>query len=323
MRKSTLVLTGASGFIGHHVLSALSSEGAQVRALTRDARAADAKDSGIEWIVGDLSDHSVWDRLLQPGCTLIDLAYSQFAVTEDAVAVTRAMVAACDEARVSRLIHCSTISVFGRTVGGFINESTPCNPIDDYGRRKLAIEQVLFESVNRRFELAVLRPAAVFGTGGQGLQSLCDSLVRGSCLTNYLRSTLFGRRSMHLVPVATVVAALRFLCEASRPMNGELFIVANDDDPINNFQDVERILRYELGLRDYLLPKVAMPPAMLGMLLRMRGRSEIDPTCVYDSGKLFDWGFVRPISLEDALYEFAAQRRGSGAGTFPMASQSG
>lgn len=322
MTTSTIVLTGASGFIGRHFLSAVSSDGVPVRALTRSVSVADADDSGVEWVVGDLSDHAIWDRLLQPGCTVIDLAYSQVAVTEKAVAVTRAMVAACAEASISRLIHCSTISVFGRTAGGTINESTPCNPIDDYGRRKLAIEQALFESVSSRFELAVLRPAAVFGTGGQGLQSLCDSLISGPCLKNYLRSALFGRRSMHLVPVATVVAALRFLCEAQKPMNGELFIVADDDDPINNFQDVERILMNELGLRDYLLPKVALPAAMLRMLLRMRGRSEIDPTCTYDSAKLFDWGFVRPILLEDALYAFAAQRRGSGASGSPMASQS-
>lgn len=320
--QNTIVLTGASGFIGRHFLAAAAPGGAHVRALTRAARAAGADDSNIEWIVGDLSDHTIWNRLLQPGCIVLNLAYSTIAATETAVAATRAMVAACAEAKVSRLIHCSTISVFGRTAGGIIDESTPCNPIDDYGRQKLAIEQALFELVNGRFELVVLRPAAVFGTGGQGLQSLCDSLISGSWLKNYLRSVFFGRRSMHLVTVATVVAALRFLCETQRPLNRELFIVSADDDPTNNFQDVERILMSELGLPGYPLPKVALPAVVLRTLLRMRGRSEIDPTCVYDCAKLLDWGFVRPVGLEDALRAFAAQRRESGANGLSGAGQS-
>jgi len=215
------------------------------------------------------------------------------------------MVEACATIGVRRLVHCSTISVFGRTAGGVIDEATPCNPVDEYGIQKLAIEKVLLGADLRSCELTILRPAAVFGFGGQALRSLCASLVSGSRLTNYGRSSLFGCRSMHLVPVETVVAALQFLADPVRSFDRETFIVAEDDDPLNNFRDVERILMSALEVNDHPLPPLPLPSAVLKVLLKARGRSEIDPFSRYSAAKLHAAGFVSPVSFAAALRTFA------------------
>ncbi len=308
MRQRTLVLTGANGFIGRHFLNALPSSFDRIIALTRTSPPS-GHAAHLEWVCGDMADPQAWSRLLVQDCTVVNLAYSQVAATGDAVDTAKVMVEACAKAKVARLIHCSTISVYGRTAGGTIDESTPCNPLDDYGRQKLAIERALLDSVDDRFELAVLRPAAVFGPGGQGLRSLCASLVGGSPWINYARSCLFGQRHMHLVPVETVTAALRFLAEVERPVEGDIFIVAADEDPQNHFSAVERILMDALQVPAYRLPRVALPSALLSVMLRWRGRSEIDPRCVYRSTKLHEWGFIPAIPLEWALRAFARQTR--------------
>lgn len=308
MRQRTLVLTGANGFIGRHFLKTLPWGFDGIIALTRTSPPP-GRAAHLEWVSGDMADPQVWSHLLVQDCTVVNLAYSQIAATDDAVETAKVMVEACAHAKVARLIHCSTISVYGRTEGGSIDESTTCNPLDDYGRQKFAVERALLDSVGDRFELAVLRPAAVFGEGGQGLSSLRASLLGGSPWVNYARSCLFGQRNMHLVPVETVTAALRFLAEVERPVKGDVFIVAADEDPLNHFRAVERILMDALQVPAYRMPIVPLPASLLSAALKWRGRSEIDPTCMYSSNKLHEWGFAPPVQLEWALRSFARQTR--------------
>lgn len=303
---SLVVVTGASGFIGRQVLPLLLAGQKPVRALTRIPVERIADKAGLEWVTGDIRDPGVWEKLLEPGCTVLHLAYSQHASLDDATQAARTMVSSCMDAGAARLVHCSTISVFGRTAGGLIDEATACSPTDAYGRQKLAIEEAIRETVKGRIELATLRPAAVFGKGGQALRSLCNSLEKRHRLINYARSSLFGHRKMHLVPVETVAAAAAFLCNEPRRLADEVFIVSEDLDPLNNFRSVEQLLMRKLKVPDYTLPLVPLPQVVLRALLQWRGRSEIHPDCVYLPTKLQSRGFVAPVTLAAALNAFDA-----------------
>lgn len=304
MHKACTVVTGATGFVGRHFLKAMASV-TTIRALTRQVGEHDQAFMNIEWVSGDIRDPAVLENLLMPGCTVVNLAFSQVAAHTEAVAASQALMDACARKGVARLIHCSTISVYGRTGVGIIDERTPCNPIDAYGQQKLAIEQALLAAYDGRFDFTILRPAAVFGAGGQALTALCTSLKNGWRTANYVRSALFGYRRMHLVRVELVVAALRFLCEIQRPLRGDIFIAAEDHVPLNNFRDVELRLMEALGVPDYGLSVLPLPAVLLKTLLRVRGRSEIDPLCVYDATKLERWGFSCPPGFEDAVTAFA------------------
>ena len=308
MSNKTIVVTGGTGFIGRHFLAGLPLDSVRVRALSRNPGMAAVAHPGIEWVAGDLADSDSWKRLLEPGCTVVNLAYSSTGTIEQALASTATMVKACAEVKIARLVHCSTISVYGRTRGGIIDELTPCKPIDDYGRRKLAIEQVV--QSQQGFELLVLRPSAVFGSGGQGLRALCRSLREGSILTNYLRSSFFGTRQMHLVRVETVVAALQMLCNFQAPAGHEVFIVAEDQEPHNNFRGVERLLMSALGVSDYPVVPLPIPSAVLRLMLRARGRSEVDPNCIYSAAKLQAWGFTPSQGFSGAVQLFAQTESG-------------
>jgi nucleoside-diphosphate-sugar epimerase len=305
---SLTVLTGATGFIGSYVLDQFLSDGKKVRALTRNLGGVTDR-QGVEWIVGDIMDPAVWGKLLEPGCTVVHLAYSDKTSIEEALKSVHSLILNCAKVRISRLIHLSSISVCGRTQGGLIDESTVCNPTNNYGRKKFAIEHAIREGANNNFELAVVRPTNVFGNSGLPLKSLSRNLISDSHLSNYLRSSLFGSRAMHLVPVETVAAAISFLCSIDRPLNNEVFIVSEDLDPINNFQYVEQMLMRALGVSNYLVPPIPLPGALLSILLRLRGRSEIDPYCIYLSSKIKKWGFMPPINLITALQEYAVHIR--------------
>ena len=154
------------------------------------------------------------------------------------------------------------------------------------------------------FELAILRPTAVFGPGGRNLLKLAHDLSQGPRLANYLRSCINDRRRMHLAGVENVIAAAAFLLETQARVDQEVFIISDDDAPENNFRDVEHYLMRAFRIPDYVLPRVTLPGAILSMLLRLRGRSLIGPDTVFASRKLEHLGFRKPVKFATSLAIF-------------------
>jgi uncharacterized protein YbjT (DUF2867 family) len=65
--QGMLLLTGATGFVGRATVPALHTRGWRVRGLTRDAARARAREPGLEWVQGDVSDPDACARALD-GC---------------------------------------------------------------------------------------------------------------------------------------------------------------------------------------------------------------------------------------------------------------
>ena len=114
---------------------------------------------------------------------------------------------------------------------------------------------------------------------------------------------------MNLVHVDNVVAAIQFFSEYKDYLNGELFIVSDDDDVNNNFIYVERLLMNALGVRKYFLPRFQAPLFVLKSLLLLLGRNNVNPRCNFDSSKLRRLGFKSPVSLNDGLTEYVTWYR--------------
>ncbi len=300
----SMVVTGATGFIGRHLIEQLAACGEQVRALTRREPPKSPSLPGVQWVVGDLADPATWERLLEPGCTVFNLAYSTATVASGAIEAAEHMVECCASGKISRLVHCSTVSVYGQVDDPVATETTPCQPRNAYGQIKLDIEQVLVDKVAGRFECVIVRPSSVFGDGSLALTKAIRDLREGSMLLSYLRACLFGDRRAHLVPIETVIAALLHLSRLPLAEPAERFIISDDLEPINNFRDVERILQEELSIPDFPVQPLPLPRMLLEVLLRVMGRSNANTRLIYSPGKLRASGFIPPVSLEDALRRF-------------------
>lgn len=309
-----IAITGASGFIGKRLAMELAQIGEyEVRVFSRN-RQRDLMEKNfppnVEIVEGDLLDRASIEKLLKPGCTLINLAYLWHGGEAENLEATDNLIAACRNMSVGRLIHCSTAVVVGRAAGNKITEETPCKPVTEYGVTKLKIEQaVAGAAAQKYFDLAIVRPTAVFGLEGEQLKKLVSDLEQDNLWVNYAKSCLYGERRMNLVHVANVIAAIVFLARHPKPIGGEVFIVSDDDNPNNNFAYVEQVLKGSLGIGDYPLPKMTLPSWVLSALLALRGRNNINPLCDYDPGKLLGLGFERPVSLEEGLAEYAARYR--------------
>jgi nucleoside-diphosphate-sugar epimerase len=311
--NKTIAITGATGFIGIRLVSELLREGGfEIRVLTRDKQ-RDLHNGtfgqGVNVFEGDIGDSASLEGFLVPGCTVINLVYLWDAGEARNLSCTHNLLSECKQAKIERLIHCSTAAVIGRVRAELINEKTFCQPVTEYGITKLKIEHEIVESAKGYFDAVILRPTSVFGINGEPLKKLADDLSCASHWKNYLKSCLFGKRRMNLVHVDNVVAALIFLIRYDAPFAGDVFIVSDDDDSTNNFVDVEELLLDKFGGGGYSLSRLPIPLIVLQFALLLLGRNSVNPSCNFAPSKLRGLGFKPKVSLHEGLVEYASWYR--------------
>lgn len=305
----TVAITGASGYIGRHLVAQLNQlADVRVKVLTRKKPRPEGAiyfGKSVEVVEGDLHVPSSLSGFLEPGCTVVHLAYLQGGGQTENLRATATLMEACQVAKIHRLIHCSTAAVVGRVNDDTVNELTSCHPVSEYGITKLKIEDAVLEASKSGFDSVILRPTSVFGAEGGSLKKLVADLIASKNIRNYLKSCLFGKRRMNLVHVDNVVAAIIFTIHQERNFNGDKFIVSEDDNSRNNFADVELFLMRQLGVTKYLVPPILLPLTWLSFLLKLLGRNNINPRCNYDPTKLLALGFERPVKFEAGLKHYS------------------
>lgn len=304
---SMVAITGGTGFVGQHLLALLANRNdLPMRVLIHHNCNHKLLDQpNITQVEGDLLKPETLSRLLQPGCTVVNLVYLRDQSSQENLQAVTNLAQACAQAKIKRLIHCSTAVVAGRVSGNIINEETPCHPVNEYEFTKLAMEKALVEKSGGAFEVVILRPTAIFGPGGKNLLKLADDLSHGQRAINYIKSSLFNRRKMNLVCVDNVAAAIAFLIDTQQNFDREFFIISDSEYPLNNYRAIEKYLMARWGYQDYPVPHIPFPPFVLSFLLKLAGRSNLNPACIFDSQKLMRAGFEKPISFEAGLVSFA------------------
>jgi len=301
-------VTGATGFIGRHLLESLSRQmDVNVLALacsTPENRLHRLRN--VTWIRGDLGDPVIVSKLCASGNTLIHLAYPEDWSTQAHLENIGRLAEKAVEHGIGRVIHCSTAVVVGASSEQPVTETTPVAPSNEYEKTKFSLEVEWLKQASGKFDLAIARPTAVFGPGGKNLLSLANALTKGNPLVNYMRSSLFGNRRMNLVCVQNVVSAMEFLAALETACAGRTYLITDDDDPLNNFRDVERILRTELGVGDNRPPLLPVPSTALKLLLHCSGRSSTNPQRTYEGSSLREAGWRKVCGIEEGLRAFAA-----------------
>lgn len=304
--RDVIAITGGAGFIGRHLLFELSQRpDIQVRCLSRSPRSIVTNASNFINIQGDLTELESLENFLVPGCVVINLAYSFKETSEKNLSAARNLAEICRKFKISKLIHCSTASVYGSSTEIRIDENSRCNPTLEYGRTKLEIERILLEGSKGSFEFINLRPTSVFGPGGLTLMKMIVDIQEGNALVNYARSCLFGARKLNLVGVKTVVRAIVFFLD-HHGFDGETYNVAEDDADIdiNNYKSVEKLLRSKFSHSSIFVPRIPVPSVLLVWLLTLRGREVINPHRTYSAEKICKAGFVPPANFLDSLNAF-------------------
>jgi nucleoside-diphosphate-sugar epimerase len=205
MSAIDIAITGASGFVGQHVVARLREAGSSVRALVRDPAASPLE--GVDIVAGDLASAPALAALCAGARAVIHcagvLAASATKAFEDAnVTGTANMVAAAREAGVERFVHLSSLAA--REPG-----------LSDYAATKRAGEQEVRTAAGLSW--IIVRPPAVYGPGDKATLPLIRQLTQRLALVPGSRS---GRAS--LVHVRDLARALVDLASKREP-EGAIF----------------------------------------------------------------------------------------------------
>ena len=159
-------VTGATGYIGFAVATALRRAGHYVRGLARsEAKARRLAQAEIEPVIGDLADPQSYAEVAADCAVLIHTAfdYSADGVAKDRTAIEALLGAARWGAKSTTVIFTSGDWVYGDTGGRVVDETTPPAPPKLVAWRP-AHEQMVLQAAGVRG--IVLRPGDVYGGAG-------------------------------------------------------------------------------------------------------------------------------------------------------------
>lgn len=196
-----IFVTGGAGYVGSHCVKHLIEHGHKVVTLDNLVYGhRGALHPEAEFVEGDLSDEKLLKKLLTPGRFDAAMHFAAFAYVGESVhaplkyyrnnvACTLNLLEALKRAEVHRLVFSSTCATYGVPDQVPIGETTTQNPINPYGRSKLAVEWMLQDS------------AGAWGLGSAALRyfNACGAAADGSIGEDHDPET-------HLIPIVLQVA---------------------------------------------------------------------------------------------------------------------
>lgn len=304
----TVLITGASGFVGSALVSRFVGKGIPVRAATRHATNLPAGAEAVHG--GELNSSFDWLPILQ-GCDSIVHAAARVHIMRDSaldplgefrrvnVEGTLRLAQQAAQVGVRRFVFLSSIKVNGEgTAPGqpFKADDRPA-PVDPYAISKYEAEQGLLAlAAQTAMEVVIIRPVLVYGPGVKAnLLSLMQWLHKGIPLP--LGRTCNYRSLLAVDNLVDLVHA-----SLNHPAAAQQVFLASDGEDLSTTQLLRR-LGHELGRPARL---IHVPPrvleagaAMLGkreMAQRLLGSLQVDlsKTC-----HLLNWR--PPVSVDEGL----------------------
>jgi dihydroflavonol-4-reductase len=256
-------ITGATGFIGTHLVERLAQTGHELYCLVRKmSQVSRLKELGVTLITGDVTDKASLLESMR-GCDwVINLAniYSFWEpnkqiYTDVNVEGTRNVMEAALETGISKVVHVSTSVVYGRPADDPFTEESAVGPVrfSEYARTKYEGELVAWELHGKRgLPLVMIYPASVLGPG--------DPKASGRYIQDLIRrrlpTTVFEDSILTFVHVRDVAEAIVRAAEKKNNI-GEKYLVGKHQF---SFREVNQMISEISGVP---LPKICLPDSLV------------------------------------------------------------
>lgn len=306
--KQTILVTGASGFVGQAVCAELRRRGFQVRAVLRKPQAGFPEHE--QAIVSALDGHTDWSAALSGVDAVIHLAARVHVMHDDAAdplaefrrvntAGTVHLARSAAAAGVRRLVYVSSIKVNGEETAGdrrYSEQDVPA-PQDPYGLSKWEAEQALHQVADETgLEVSIVRPPLVYGPGVKGnFIQMMRIVARGWPLP---LASVDNQRD--LLYVGNLADAL-IVCTTHPQAAGQTYLL-RDGEPVSTAELLRRLAAAQ-GVAARLL---SFSPSLLRLAGKLTGRSaqveRLTGSLQVDDAKIrseLDWR--PPYSMQQGL----------------------
>jgi dihydroflavonol-4-reductase len=252
-QQSKILITGASGLLGSHILDALWADGYRnIVALSRQSRPSKY---GETWVVGDILDVPRLEDLMDG----IDVVIHAAAVVSFSLRKRDQVIFTSREGTanvvntaaaygIQKLIHISSVAAIGRQK---ITESIDESKIfshshfdTSYGLGKFLAEQEVWRAHAEGLNVVILNPATILGIGDwkKSSISIIDKIAHGHI--SYMPTGATGWVDAHDVARATIVA----MCS---DIDGQRFIISAEN---HSFESIYHKIADQLGVKLHTRP---------------------------------------------------------------------
>lgn len=229
-----VLVTGAAGFLGGHLTEMLVERGDEVRAMVLPGENAGFLQSlpGVEIVRGDVTDgeslrqtvrgvRRVYHLVAKTGPWGPEKVYWEVNVHGLAQLVNASL-----EAGVERIVHTSSITVYGHHLRGVVSEEHPLRAEDNpYSRTKVAGEKLLARLVRERgAPVVIVRPGWIYGPRDTASFGRFVALIEAG--KGFLIGS--GKNIVPLVYVRDVAQGLIRASEAGEQYLGQAYTIADD-----------------------------------------------------------------------------------------------
>lgn len=168
------LVTGATGFIGTHLVKAFVEEGRDIRCLVRrTSNKSNLEKLGVELIYGDLLDKDSLKRAVKGVNVIYHLGGEVYSFKikdyyKINVQGTKNLLDNCLSSKIEKFIYFGSIAAVGPNPdrNKLLTEDDPCNPITPYGRSKYEAEKIILESFRQfKIPIVIIRLPTVYGPG--------------------------------------------------------------------------------------------------------------------------------------------------------------
>lgn len=317
-----VLVTGATGFVGSHVVDVLLEHGHSVRYIARAT-------SNLRWLEGkDVTrvDGSLFDvNSLKGAVEGIDVVIhvagltaakneqeflrGNFEATRNLLDAVRAY-----NPGLSRFVHISSLAVVGpsTSVDAPVDENSPLRPITAYGRTKKLAEDAVREASD--IPSTIVRPPAVYGPRDEAILTFFQTVCKG--LATYIG---FGDKSVSLVHVRDLARGIVMAAMSDRAV-GQTYFISSDE--YYTWPQIAAMTGAVMGKRR-LIP-VRLPHAavlgiagVVGFLGKLsgkppvlnfeKGRDLIQPYWICSTQKArSEIGYKQQVSLHEGISETVA-----------------
>jgi dihydroflavonol-4-reductase len=227
-----ILVTGATGLVGSHLIQQLVKEGRKVRGIYRDQIPAIEHTTGVDWVKADILDINSLEEAMQD----TDQVYHCAAIVSFNPAKKRLLhktniegtanvVNACLLKGVKKLLFVSSVAALGRIrEDAPINETmnwTPETSNSEYGKSKFMAEMEVWRGMGEGLNVAVINPVIILGAGNWNGGS------SGIFKSAYNEFPWYTEGMSGFVDVLDVVKAMIAIMQSS--LSGERFIISGSN----------------------------------------------------------------------------------------------